>query len=329
MRRAHPTWGPLKARAFLERRGPGIAWPAASTIGLLFDREGLTVKRKLRRRSPPSSAPFAHCGAANDVWCIDFKGWFLTGEGARCEPLTLTDATSRYLLRCQALARTDGPACVAGARRRVPRVRPAAQAALRQCSPFASIGVGGLSGLAVRVIKAGVKPERIAPGKPQQNGRHERMHLTLLKDAITPPAKTLREQLDRFRAFQRLYNEERPHQALGNATPAECYQASPRRWDGVLPEPDYPVDHEVRRVRSNGEIKWRGKLVYLNCALAGEPVGLVEDAAGWTVSFGPVVLGSLAHGADRLRKPKPARCGLVDDAARRPQGPQPPQQQQT
>jgi putative transposase len=113
---------------------------------------------------------------------------------------------------------------------------------------------------------------------------------------------------------------ERRRQALGNATPAECYQASPRRWDGVLREPDYPVDHEVRRVRSNGEIKWRGKLVYLNCALAGEPVGLVEDAAGWTVSFGPVVLGSLAHGADRLRKPKPARCGLVDDAARRPQG---------
>jgi putative transposase len=152
------------------------------------------------------------------------------------------------------------------------------------------------------------------------------MHLTLLKDAATPPAKSLREQLDRFRAFQRLYNEERPHQALGNATPADHYQASPRRWDGVLREPDYSVDHEVRRVRSNGEIKWRGKLVYLNCALAGEPVGLAEDAAGWTVSFGPVMLGVIAHGGDRLRKPKTAGCGLVDNAARRPQGPQPRQQ---
>jgi putative transposase len=107
IRRAHPTWGPLKARAFLARREPEIDWPAASTIGGLFDREGLTVKRRLRRRSPPSSAPFGSCAAANDTWCIDFKGWFVTGDGARCEPLTLTDAASRYLLRCQALARND------------------------------------------------------------------------------------------------------------------------------------------------------------------------------------------------------------------------------
>ena len=154
------------------------------------------------------------------------------------------------------------------------------------------------------------------------------MHLTLLQDAATPPAKSLREQLDRLRAFRRLYNEERPHQALGNATPAEHYQASPRRWDGVLREPDYADDQEVRRVRSNGEIKWRGKLVYINCALAGEPVGLTETAAGWTVSFGPIALGVIAHGGDRLRKPKPAGCGLVDNTARCPQGPQPQQQQQ-
>jgi transposase InsO family protein len=107
VRRKHPTWGPRKVLARLRRDAPGTAWPAASTIGALFDREGLTVKRKLRRRGPPSSAPFADCAAANEVWCIDFKGWFLTGEGKRCEPLTLTDACSRYLLRCQRLARTD------------------------------------------------------------------------------------------------------------------------------------------------------------------------------------------------------------------------------
>jgi putative transposase len=161
-----------------------------------------------------------------------------------------------------------------------------------------------------------------------------------LQDAATPPAKSLREQLDRFRAFRRLYNEERPHQALGNATPAEHYQASPRRWDGVLREPDYPVDQDVRRVRSNGEIKWRGNLVYINCALAGEPVGLAENAAGWTVSFGPIALGVIAHGGDRLRKPKPASCGPCGQhcalptgstasaaAARCPQGPPPLQQQ--
>jgi putative transposase len=107
VRRSHPTWGPVKVRAWLERRAPQVCWPAASTIGELFDREGLTVKRRLRRRSPPSSAPFGQCSAANDLWCMDFKGWFLTGDRTHCEPLTLSDAHSRYLLRCQVLGRSD------------------------------------------------------------------------------------------------------------------------------------------------------------------------------------------------------------------------------
>jgi transposase InsO family protein len=326
-RRAHPTWGPLKVRAFLERRAPAIEWPAASTIGALFDREGLTVKRKLRRRSPPSSAPFAHCGAANDVWCIDFKGWFRTGDGHRCEPLTLSDAHSRYLLRCQAVPRTDSD-----------HVWPVLDAAFREFglplrlrsdngSPFASRGAGGLSKMSVKLIKAGVTPERIAPGKPQQNGRHERMHLTLLQDVADPPARTLRAQLERLHDFQRLYNEERPHQALGQATPADCYAPSPRRFDGVLREPDYPSGHEVRRVRQNGEIKWRGRMIYVTGALTGEPIGISEEAAGLLVRYGPIVLGAIVSHSDRLRKPRAAGCGLVDDASRRPQGPSPFQQQ--
>ncbi len=173
----------------------------------------------LRRRSPPSSAPFAQCGAANDVWCIDFKGWFVTGDGRRCEPLTLCDAHSRYLLRCQSMARLD-----------TDHVWPVLDAAFREFglphrlrsdngAPFASCGAGGLSRLSVKVIKAGVMPERIAPGKPQQNGRLERLHLTLLQDIASPPARSLREQLARLRSFQRLYNEERPHQALGTPRP--------------------------------------------------------------------------------------------------------------
>src|SRR5574340_1482222 len=283
-RRAHPHWGPLKVRAYLERQAPGTAWPAASTIGELFDREGLTVKRKLRRRSPPSSAPFAHCEAANDVWCIDFKGWFLTGDGKRCEPLTITDAHSRYLLRCQALSRTD-----------TAHVWPVLDAAFREFglprymrsdngSPFASRGAGGLSQLSVKLIKAGVTPERIAPGKPQQNGRHERMHLTLLQEVASPPARGIREQLKRLRRFQQLYNEERPHQALDNATPAERYQASSRRFDGILRSPGYN-NGEVRKVCGSGEIKLDGKFVYVNQDLAGEPVGLSEDDGGWSVSY--------------------------------------------
>jgi transposase InsO family protein len=214
VRRAHPTWGPLKVRAYLERAAPKTEWPAASTIGELFDREGLTVKRKLRRRSPPSSAPFADCTSANDTWCIDFKGWFLTGDGRRCEPLTITDAHSRYLLRCQALARTD-----------TDHVWPVLDAAFREFglplymrsdngSPFASRGAGGLSKLSIKLIKAGVVPERIAPGKPQQNGRHERMHLTLLQDTANPPAPSLRQQLKRLRDFQRLYNRASEHPSV-------------------------------------------------------------------------------------------------------------------
>jgi putative transposase len=330
VRRRYPTWGPVKVRAYLARRDPQTAWPAASTIGELFDREGLTVKRKLRRRSPPSSAPFADCGAANDVWCIDFKGWFLTGDGTRCEPLTLSDAHSRYLLRCQVMPRNDAE-----------HVWPVVDAALREFglptalrsdngSPFASRGAGGLSQLSVKVIKAGVLPERIAPGKPQQNGRHERMHLTLLQDTASPPARSLRQQAERFRVFQHIFNNERPHEALGDDRPADHYAVSPRRWDGVLREPEYSDDHQVRRVRHNGEIRWRGSTVYVTEALIGEPVGLREGQDdSWSVSYGPVELGIIAHGEDRLRKPKRRARGLVDNAkARCPQGPQAQKQQQ-
>lgn len=329
VRRAHPTWGPVKVQAYLERQAPRTRWPAASTIGDLFDREGLTVKRRLRRKSPPSSAPFGHCGAANDVWCIDFKGWFLTGDGTVCEPLTLSDAHSRYLLRCQAVAATD-----------TDHVWPILEAAFREFGlphrlrsdngpPFASIGAGGLSRLAVKVIKAGVVPERIAPGKPQQNGRLERLHLTLLRETAKPPAPTRRQQIERLRRFQQIYNEERPHAALGNDTPAEHYSVSPRRFDGILREPGYDADHAVRRVRHNGEIRWQGHTIYVNAALTGEPVGLLEAEDGsFTVCYGPIVLGVIARGDDRLRKPKRAACGHVDNAARCPHVPQPQQQQQ-
>lgn len=330
VRRAHPSWGPMKVRAWLERHAPKTKWPAASSIGTLFDREGLTIKRRLRRRGPPSSVPFADCGAANEVWCIDFKGWFLTGDGTHCEPLTLSDAHSRYLLRCQAMPRLD-----------TEHVWPVLEAAFREFglprrlrsdngSPFASTGAGGLSKLSVKVIKAGVVPERIAPGKPQQNGRLERLHLTLLQDTANPPARSLREQLERLRVFQSLYNEERPHQALGNDTPAEHYAPSPRRFDGVLREPSYDPDHTVRRVRHNGEVRWRGGTIYISSALVGEPIGLMpsDDDGSFTAYYGPIALGVIDHDGDRMRKPKRQARGLVDNAKKRcPQGPQAQQQQ--
>ncbi len=194
--------------------------------------------------------------------------------------------------------------------------------------PFASCGAGGLSQLSVKIIKAGVVPERIVPGKPQQNGRLERLHLTLLQDTANPPAKSLREQLERLRSFQRLYNEERPHQALSNDTPAEHYAASPRRFDGILREPHYGPDDAVRRVRHNGEIRWQGNTVYISAALIGEPVGLIENEDGdCSVHYGPIVLGTIAHRDNRLRKPKRAR-GRVENPRGFPTSPPAQQQQQ-
>ena len=328
VRRAHPSWDPVKVRAWLQRRDPGVGWPAASTIGALFDREGLTVKRRLRRRVPPRTAPFAACAAANDVWCIDFKGWFRTGDGARCEPLTLSDAHSRYLLRCQAVARAD-----------TDHVWPILDAALREHGlpvalrsdngpPFASTGAGGLSRFSVLAIKAGVRPERIAPAKPQQNGRHERLHLTLKQETASPPAPDLRRQIERFRDFQRVYNFERPHAALDHDTPAEHYRPAARAWDGVLREPPCPDDAERRRVRRSGEIKWKGSLIYINQALAGEAVALIQHDEGlWQVRYGPIELGLVDHRGERLQRPKHKARGLVDNPKGLPTNP--PAQQPT
>jgi putative transposase len=332
VRRSHPSWGPEKVRAYLKRQRADKRWPAASSIGELFSREGLTVKRPRSRRAPPGGpvSPFALLAGPNEVWCIDFKGWFLTGDGSRCEPMTLSDAVSRYLLRCQMLARNDSA-----------HAWPVLAAAFREFglprrirsdngSPFASCGAGGLTPLAVKLIKAGVTPERIKPGKPQQNGRLERLHLTLLKEAASPPAHTLIAQARQLARFQRLYNEERPHQALGGDVPADHFQPSPRRFDGVLRQPEYPSGAEVRRVRSNGEIKWQGALVYLSASLAKEPVGVFEQPDGSAIAtYGPLTLGLIPYGGDKLVRLKPGSCGLVDGAAPRPQGPQQQQPQST
>lgn len=324
VRAAHPSWGPLKVKAALEREG--FAAPAASTIGSLFDRLGLTVRRPRRRRAPPRTGPFAAIAGANDTWTMDFKGWFRTGDGDRCEPFTLIDAHSRYLLRLKIMKRADGAS-----------LWPVLDAAFREYglparlrsdngAPFASTGAGGLTRFAVNLIKAGVALERIRPGKPQENGRHERLHLTLKRETATPPAASLRAQAARFRAFERYYNEERPHQALGTATPAERYAPSARRYDGTLREPEYDAGVEVRRVRTNGEIKWRGRMIYLHKALIGEPVALAaaEDGAV-DVRYGPLLLGRIDRGGERLKLPRAKRRaarGSVENARAFPTLPQ-------
>lgn len=302
VRQRYPNWGPRKVKAWLEDNRGERAWPPASSIGNLFDRAGLTRPRKRRQRTPMQTRPFAACHQANDVWCVDFKGWFLTGDGIQVDPLTLSDAHSRYLLRCEVVERGDQV-----------HVWPVFEGAFREFGlpkavrsdngpPFASRGAAGLSRLAVKLIKAGVLPERIAPGKPHQNGRHERLHLTLKQDTASPPAASLAAQLLRFHDFQRIYNHERPHEALGQQPPGRIYQPSPRAWDGRLRAPDYPDQAQVRRVRSSGEIKWKSRSIFISKALRHEPVGLYEIAEDtWQIKYGSILLGIL-KGRDKWKR---------------------------
>jgi len=175
--------------------------------------------------------------------------------------------------------------------------------------PFASVGAGGLSRLSVWWLKLGIRPERIAPGKPQQNGRHERMHGTLKAATAAPPAATLAAQQRRFNRFRREFNEERPHEALGQKPPASLYRASAKPYPCPLREPTYDSDHAVRRVHTNGEIKWRGEFIFISEVLVGEPVGIAESAGGdWRVSFADVELGFIDRRTFKIHRSPRARC---------------------
>lgn len=302
---AHLTWGPLK----LSPR-PGApaavvaAWPAPSTRGAILARAQLVKPRRRRRRVAPYTQPFAACDQPNAVWCADFKGWFRTGDAQRCDPLTITDAHSRMLLCCHGLGHGTGYA----------QVRPFFQrtfhdyglpAAIRTDNgpPFASVGVGGLSPLSVWWIKLGIIPERIAPGHPEQNGRHERFHETLKAECQRRPAANLAAQQEQFDAFQLCYNTERPHQALGQRPPASAYTPSARPYPARLVDPSYPDSPAIRRVRSNGQVKWRGDLIFVSEVLQGEAIAIREGAHGWHAFFGPVFLGTLDPVKASIRKP--------------------------
>jgi transposase InsO family protein len=292
LRHQHMRWGPRKLKAVLERREPEVSWPAVSTIGALLHREGLVIARKKRRRVDPYGVPFAAAREPNSVWCADFKGWARTQDGARIDPLTLSDACSRYLLRCQAVEKTD-----------FTRVQAIFEAAFREYgmplairtdngAPFASRAICGLSRLSVWLMKLGIVPERIQPAHPEQNGRHERMHLTLKQETMSPMAANRRAQQQRFEQFRREYNQQRPHEALGMQTPATCYTASPRRFPARVPEPEYPFPMQVRKVHAGGEIAWHGhRHVFLSETLVGEHVGLEPmDERWYSIYFADFVL---------------------------------------
>ena len=302
-KRAHPSWGPKKLIAWLRDADPGVPWPAPSTAGAILDRAGLVERRRRRRRASPWNEPFAHAVVANDVWSIDFKGWFRTGDGTRVDPLTVQDAASRYLIACRGLERPTGL-----------ETRRALTRAFREYGlprvirtdngpPFAGVGLGSLSPLAVWWVKLGILPERIAPGHPEQNGRLERLHRTLKAETASPPRADRRRQQQTFDRFRRGYNAERPHEALGQRPPALLYTPSFRPYPASVGSPEYGAEVTVRRVRGNGEIKWKGDLVFVSETLKGEPVGLVQqDDHRWTVRFGPLLIGLLDDHTKRIAK---------------------------
>lgn len=300
---AHPTWGPAKLLP-PTHDAPDLAssWPAPSTRGSILARHGLVTARRRRRRTPPWTLPFQQAQEPNALWCADFKGWVRTADGTPCHPLTITDAFSRMLLACQLLSEPDAA-----------RVRPVFEGLFRRYglpqvirtdngTPFASVGAGGLTSLSAWWVKLGIVPERIAPGHPEQNGRHERMHRTLKAETMRPPAATMAAQQRACDAFRWVYNTQRPHQALGQVPPATHYQPSPRRYPPWAPEPCYPPLAEVRRVRSNGQVRWQGGLVFVSEALVGEVVGITEEGDHWLVSFGPIPLGWLRPHAKTLER---------------------------
>jgi transposase InsO family protein len=285
-KRDKPHWGARKIRELLVRRLDGdIRVPAKSTIHAVLHRHGL-VRVPGRPRHRAAGTPLSAGSAPNDLWCADFKGEFKLGNGRYCYPLTVTDHASRFLLLCEALESTREDTAVT-AFEQLFRERGLPQAIRSDNGvPFASpSGLFNLSKLAVWWLRLGIAIERIRPGHPQQNGRHERMHLTLKQEATRPPGMNSLQQQARFDAFREEFNAERPHEALAMKRPAELYSASPRAYDG-LPDLAYPLHDRDVLVTACGRICMHRKRVNISTVLAGQRLGIKEvDDGIWIVSF--------------------------------------------
>jgi transposase InsO family protein len=279
MRRRFPRFGPKKVRAKLRESDRSVAWPAASTMGEILKRSGL-VDGVSRRRPAVSQGEVTAGGTRpNEEWSIDFKGWFRTLDGRRVDPLTVVDTASRYLLTIRIV-----PPTYDGARGELERLfgEIGLPAAIRSDngSPFGADSAGGLSRLSAWLLRLGIDVRFIPPGSPQDNGRHERMHRELKAATALDPSANAAAQQARFDAFRAHYNVERPHEALDQTPPARHWVAPALRLPDELPPPWYDADHEVRRVRPTGEIKWRGGMVFVSTALVGETIGLREVETG-------------------------------------------------
>jgi putative transposase len=304
VRARYPLEGPKKLAVrltSLQRR------PSASAIGDFLRRNGLVAKRPRRRHPVPMSQPFAEVTQPNDLWTVDRKGWFRTGNHQKCEPLTVMDSASRYLLYNRHLK----PVTYRRVRAIFERLfrLHGLPTAMRTDNgpPFAGTGPAGLSKLSVWWIRLGIKIERIAPAHPEQNGRHERMHLTLKQHACVPVARDLKAQHQVLEQFRIYYNTDRPHEALGQVTPASLYYRSSRPYPATLAELRYPPEFEVRKVLGNGMIKWHGRAIYISQALSAEQIGLDPGAEGGVSAyFASEKLGILDPARRKLRyEPQP------------------------
>ena len=286
------TPGARKIQALLAQQFPNEAIPSHTTIYAILHQEDLVKPRKKRSRVMPYAQPFAPVHGPNEVWSADYKGQMKLGNGKWCYPLTVMDHDSRYLLDCQGLTGTT----LTETKQRFTRLFKTHGLPNRIRTdngvPFASRAAGGLSQLSVWWIRLGIMPERIEPGKPQQNGRHERMHRTLKKATARPVASSMRVQQKRFDEFIQEYNEQRPHEALKQKTPASRYSDSLREYPDKLPELTYPDYYQCYRVRKTGVIYSHNGQIYISHLLHGETVGLEEvDNGIWDVYFGPIRLG--------------------------------------
>jgi transposase InsO family protein len=298
LRGEHPTWGPKKLVAWLRDNERGWDVPAASTVGELLKRRGLTVPRKRLKQFHPRTEPLRHADRPNAVWAMDFKGWFRLGDGSRCDPLTITDAFSRYLICCKAgtatgnqLSKSVWDALIRAFREygmpnaiRIDNGQPWA----------APKGDLGLTKLSTMILKADIFLERIEPGKPQQNGRHERFHLTLKQETALPPSMDMLAQQRRFDEFQLEYNEVRPHEALKQRPPGRVYVPSKRALPETFSEPEYPSWYSVLTLNRWGQGHLRGVTYYISKALRDERVGFLEIEEGcFELYFCKLLLGRI------------------------------------
>jgi transposase InsO family protein len=288
----HRTWGPKKIVTNLKRIYPKEKWPSVSTTGDLLKKNDLVNEKKIRKHVHQYQDHFVDCTKPNDVWSADYKGQFYTKDKKVCYPLTVTDNFSRFLIACDAL---EGP--------RYNETRACFERIFREYglplairtdngTPFSGMAVGGLSRLSIWWIQLGIIPERIIPGKPQQNGRHERMHRTLKCDTLNPVEFNLADQQKKFDFFRVEYNIERPHESIGMKRPGELFEKSNRSYPDIIKPIEYPDDFQVRNVKHSGEISFGNSLYFISELLYRDKVGLKEIEDGlWQMNYGFHKLG--------------------------------------